>query len=222
MRVSQLFTASSVLGLLLGTFAAAEEAGSNEQLSFLEIARLHCSPQVEALLDADKEIANQATDSSMEWDSRIPDDQHIAFNKYSAWAVVAASQASAFLVQMYAIEEGEPAPEKWMKSYLPLLELSECMLLSQKERELFREAIIFLNNLEPIVKEMTEDEARASADHLLEKLEEVECKHWYEASRQIYEIEPGSKDAETKMWAALQDTIGQCEKKFESLFQRKS
>ncbi|MFY2825979.1 hypothetical protein [Ruegeria sp. MALMAid1280] len=206
-------------GILVMSVSAlhAAETESTWEPNYLETARSYCAPQIEMLLEAEEQGPKLLADAKIEWDPALPENQHRAFNKFGAWAIVGSVQVAQLTTYMVAINESKPVSEQLVNANWALLELSDCLWLSQEERDLIEELM-----LSTPMDEAGEGPSYSSedVDVVLGPLDQAECFRWREASGRILEISPESEGAKTRMHEILVDTVGQCEEKFEMPFER--
>lgn len=214
-RMRYFLAACGILVMSVSALHAAETESTWEP-NYLETARSYCARQVEMLLEAEEQGSKLLADAKIEWDPALPENQHRAFNKFGAWALVSSVQVAQLTIYMVAIDERKPVSEQLVNANWSLLELSDCLWLSQEERDLIEELV-----LSTPMDEAGEGPSSSSVDVVLGPLDQAECFRWREASGRILEIAPESEGAKTRMYEILVDTIGQCEEKFEMPFERK-
>ncbi|WP_158541259.1 hypothetical protein [Ruegeria sp. A3M17] len=183
----------------------------------METARFYCAPQVEVLFQTSETTVKRLTEAEIEWDPEIPEDQHRAFNKMGALAIVMADQVAHLTVYMNTIGEGHSDSEGLANANWSLLKLAHCLWLSQEDRDLIDEMV-----LSTPMDETGQGPTYSSSDFAFGPLDQAECFRWREASRRILEIPQQSEDAQTQMYEVLQDTVGQCDEQFGFQFEEKS
>ncbi|WP_420584436.1 hypothetical protein [Ruegeria sp.] len=213
-RIRYSLTTSAILIASVSALYAGGDEITWEQ-NYLETAQHYCAPQVEALLVAEVLATKQLFEAKIEQDPELPEDQHRAFDKFGSWSVVSAFQVARLTEIMVAIRNNQPVSEQLVVANKALLELSDCLWLSQEDRDLIEGLMLSVP-----AEDGGEGPEYSSADFVFGALDQAECFRWREASRRILEIAPESKDAETQLNVVLQDTIGQCEEKFEMPFER--
>ncbi|WP_282119187.1 hypothetical protein [Ruegeria atlantica] len=174
--------------------------------NYLETAQSYCVPQVEAVMQNAEQTAKRLSEAKIEWDYDIPESQHRAFNKMGAWSIVMANQHIHLTIYMNTIREGHPDAGRLVNANQSLLEMLDCLWPAREDRDLIDQMV-----LSTPMDESGEGLTYSSSDFLFSTLDLAECYRWREASRRVLEIPQQSKDAQTRMYEVLQDTVGQCE-----------
>lgn len=178
-----------------------------EMRTFLEIAQRFCAPETEILSKYDEHMITVLADQLAAKDPRIPEDQHSAFDKFGVGTLVNAVQIGDIGGYNAALRAGQPISTEMQSKSLALLDLVECLWVTQEDRV----------QLEEFVKwgvEIGEFPDEANVDDLLYATNYSECIRHNEASRRILAIDQGAPDAADQVQAIYEDTIGSCEEAY--------
>lgn len=191
-----------------GSYSVAAQGTSPlEQRSFLELARVSCAAQVDALSAVDTHTIDVLEAQTGGLDPNVPPNYHAVFDKFSVGTLMNAIQIGDITSYVAALNSDAPvSPEKHEKSSVTL-DLVECLWITPEDRIVLGEFVEWGIESGNIPKE-------ATVDDILYAINYSECIRHIEASRRILAIELDSSDAPNQVQAIYEDTIGSCEEAY--------
>ncbi len=190
-----------------GISAWAAETTQLEQRSFLELARMSCSPEIDVLSKIDTSTIDALASQTGGLDPNLRQDIHTAFDKFAVGSFVNAIQIGDIAAYSGALQAGETISEDMYNKSKALLNLVECLWIVEEDRALLDEFML-------MGVESGEFPEGTTSDDLLYAVNSSECVRHNEASRRILGIDPNSSDAANQVQAIYEDTYGSCEEAY--------